>query len=400
MTTNGALQNVLSTGYWSDAVKNLYENYMLDGETVSIYFQDDSEYYTDEDINFMKKVINDIDNYIDLDFELTNDFATSDIDIFLEDRTYQNYLGLASLQQSWISLDILWDTSESYNSNLNTFTHEFMHALGIGEPGFDLRWDQDDTAMSYNPGQSIEFRTSPSDADLQALLTIWGSEDDSMGTQEIPISSTLLQPSSSGDGNPGSTSTATNILSIENTTVNGRSFLSNGAESLVNQSSINLGLLGGDDFLEVVGGFNNFANGNNGADNISIRGGQGRYLGGADNDRLEVIGADAGTQVNGNKGQDVVAGSVDGVTYRGGSENDILQVSAGTVWGDLGADTFQAIAGQGVAIVQDYTAGEDVVQGIAGGSFTATADGLVYGVGSDQMLLFADITDASQVTVV
>ena len=25
-----------------------------------------------------------------------------------------------------------------------------MHALGIGEPGFDLRWDQDDTAMSYN----------------------------------------------------------------------------------------------------------------------------------------------------------------------------------------------------------------------------------------------------------
>ena len=55
MTTNGALQNVLSTGYWSDAVKNLYENYMLDGETVSIYFQDDSEYYTDEDINFMKK---------------------------------------------------------------------------------------------------------------------------------------------------------------------------------------------------------------------------------------------------------------------------------------------------------------------------------------------------------
>ena len=226
-----------------------------------------------------------------------------------------------------------------------------------------------------------------------------GSEDDSMGTQEIPISSTLLQPSSSGGGNPGSTSTATNILSIENTTVNGRSFLSNGAESLVNQSSINLGLLGGDDFLEVVGGFNNFANGNNGADNISIRGGQGRYLGGADNDRLEVIGADAGTQVNGNKGQDVVAGSVDGVTYRGGSENDILQVSAGTVWGDLGADTFQAIAGQGVAIVQDYTAGEDVVQGIAGGSFTATADGLVYGVGSDQMFL-ADITDASQVTVV
>ena len=209
----------------------------------------------------------------------------------------------------------------------------------------------------------------------------------------------LLQPSSSSGSNPGSTAPGTNNLSIENTTVNGRSFLSNGAETLTNQSSINIGLLGVD-FLEITGGTNNFANGNNGADNIVIRGGQGRYLGGADNDRLEVTSADAGTQVNGNRGEAVVTGSVDGVTYRGSSENDTLLVSAGTVWGDLGADTFQAMAGQGVAIVQDYNAGEDVVQGIAGGSFTATADGLVYGVGSDQMLLLAGISDASQVTVV
>ena len=50
MSTNGALQNVLTTGYWSNAVKNLYESYMLDGETVSIYFQDNSEYYANEDI--------------------------------------------------------------------------------------------------------------------------------------------------------------------------------------------------------------------------------------------------------------------------------------------------------------------------------------------------------------
>ena len=188
---------------------------MLDGETVSIYFQDNSEYYTNEDINYMKKVINDIDNYIDLDFELTNDFTTSDIDIFLEDRTYQDYLGLASLEQSWISLNILWDTAELYNSNLNTFTHEFMHALGIGEPGFDFRWDQDDTAMSYNPGQSVEFRTSPSGADLQALLSLWGAEDDSTGTSQLPIASSLLQPSSSSRSNQGSTATGTSNLSIE-----------------------------------------------------------------------------------------------------------------------------------------------------------------------------------------
>ena len=58
------------------------------------------------------------------------------------------------------------------------------------------------------------------------------------------------------------------------------------------------------------------------------------------------------------------------------------------------------MAGQGVAVVQDYTTGKDVVKGIAGGSFTATADGLVYRVGNDQMLLLVGISDASQVTVV
>ena len=97
---------------------------------------------------------------------------------------------------------------------------------------------------------------------------------------------------------------------------------------------------------------------------------------------------------------DVVTGSVDGVTYRGGSENDTLQVSAGTVWCDKGADIFQAVAGAGVAVVQDYTAGEDFVQSISGGSFTLTDQGLSYGVGTDQMLLLLNISDASQVSVI
>ena len=86
--------------------------------------------------------------------------------------------------------------------------------------------------------------------------------------------------------------------------------------------------------------------------------------------------------------------------YRGGSENDTLQVSAGTVWGDKGADTFQAVTGAGVAVVQDYTVGKDFVQGIAGGSFTLTDQGLSYGVGNDQMLLLLNVNDASQVSVI
>ena len=187
---------------------------------------------------------------------------------------------------------------------------------------------------------------------------------------------------------------------IKNTTVNGREFLSDEVDSLTGQANLNKALMGGDDYLEVTGGSNNFANGNRGADYFVIRGGEGRYLGGRDNDKIEVIDAVTGSRVNGNQGSDFVSGGVAGVTYRGGADNDLLAVSAGTVWGDKGADTFQAIAGEGVAIVQDYTAGEDLLKGIAGGSFTLTEQGLSYGVGGDQMLLLAGITDASQVTLI
>ena len=189
-------------------------------------------------------------------------------------------------------------------------------------------------------------------------------------------------------------------LDIENTVINGRHYLTNGYDAYLQQRDFNIGLLDGNDFLEVVGGTGNFANGNNGDDQIVVKGGQGRYLGGADNDQLSVVNAEAGTWVNGNRGEDRITGNVDGVTYRGGSENDTLQVSAGTVWGDKGADTFQAVAGAGVAVVQDYTAGEDFVKGIAGGGFTVTDQGLSYGVGNDQMLVLLNINDASQVSVI
>ena len=172
------LQNTLTTGYWTDAVDLLYDNYMLEGETISIYFEDNSSYYSDPDLGYMRYAILGIDDYIDLDFEFTNDFSTSDIDVFLGDRIYQDYLGLATLQPSWISLEVLGDTQQTWESNINTFIHEFMHALGIGEPGYDQRWDQDDTAMSYNQGDEINWRLIPSSADFDALVSLWGYEDE------------------------------------------------------------------------------------------------------------------------------------------------------------------------------------------------------------------------------
>ncbi len=197
-----------------------------------------------------------------------------------------------------------------------------------------------------------------------------------------------------------SSSSSSALSSIFNKIINGRRFWTDKIETLTGQSHINHGLLGGNDYLEVIGGINNFANGNNGEDHIVLRGGHGRYLGGAHNDKIVVLHSDLGSWVNGNNGVDVIRGSAGGMTYRGGPGDDVFAVSAGDVWGDKDSDTFQATAGAEFATIHDYTVGLDKIQGVAGGGFSLTDQGLLYSLGDDQMLLLKGITDASQVTVI
>ena len=90
-----------------------------------------------------------------------------------------------------------------------------------------------------------------------------------------------------------------------------------------------LWLIGGNDYLEVMGGSDNFFNGNKGQD------------------MLDVCAVDSGSWVNGRRGEDYVTGSIPGVIYRGGRENDLLVVSQGDVFGDKGADTFWGVLGDG-----------------------------------------------------
>ncbi len=159
--------------------------------------------------------------------------------------------------------------------------------------------------------------------------------------------------------------------------------------------------MGGNDYLEVVGGSNNFANGNKGSDHIVIRGGQGRYLGGADSDILEVFDAITDSWVNGNRSADLVSGNAAGVTYRGGADNDTLAVSQGNAWGDKGADTFSGVVGDGFVIVEDYTPGEDMVQLGMAGSWSQFGNGQMFtSTDGDQLMLLAGITSADQVTFV
>ena len=132
-----------------------------------------------------------------------------------------------------------------------------------------------------------------------------------------------------------------------------------------------------------------------------LRGGLGRYLGGDDGDRIEVFAAVSGSWVNGNRGEDTIIGSVAGVTYRGGADADLMIVSQGDVYGDKGADTIRGVKGEGYAVIQDYTIGEDVVDLDMEGSWSRLDSGLMFTDDSgDQIMLLVGINEIEQVTLI
>ncbi len=184
-------------------------------------------------------------------------------------------------------------------------------------------------------------------------------------------------------------------------TVDGFTQFTDADDTLIGQANIKFRMMGGNDLLEVTGGIDNFANGNRGEDKIILLGGQGRYLGGSDNDIFEVFAADEGTLVNGNRGEDTITGAVSGVIYRGGKDNDTLALSQGEVWGDLGVDLFRGVTGDGYAVIQDYTIGEDFVDLPMNGVWSNFGDGLMFTDDSgDQLMLLLGVSDVEHVTMV
>ena len=80
--------------------------------------------------------------------------------------------------------NILWKNDDKVSDTTNlqkyTLTHEIGHALGLSHPNedpYNTNWDSSDTIMSYNVPKS-GYSTSFSEADLNALISIWGREDD------------------------------------------------------------------------------------------------------------------------------------------------------------------------------------------------------------------------------
>ncbi len=332
----------------------------------------------EQDQDYIRFVISQLELIIGLDFVLVDDSSEADISYYY-DQDFEfpgnsNNLALSAKG------DFGWEVFVNYerladDQDLRAYVnlHELGHPLGLEHPFDDRDGDllngdssawrsayPEQTVMAYREPIGNSWPDFFSMSDLRVLVELWGGED-----------------------------------GLENAFVQ----LTDADESLMDQANINVLMMGGDDALEVINGTNNYANGNTGDDKIILLGGQGQYLGGKNDDIIEVFGADAGTSVNGNLGEDFVAGSVAGVTYRGGKDRDVLAVSQGDVWGDMGADTFRATKGDGFAVIHDYASGEDLVDLAMDGSWSNIGNSLLFTDASgDQLMLLVGVEAVEQIT--
>ena len=172
-----SLSDVLVDTLWTPYVEEvIYGN--VEYESIYYHFTDESTLIPGYSA-WARSFIADVDAAIDLDFVETSDINISTIDFLVRDQSWADgsLLGLAAIQNGWIEAETYLSTSVTSDSNYNTFIHEFGHALGLGEPGYDSRWDQDDTSMSYNSSNGGHYNKEYTENDWDALITIWGSED-------------------------------------------------------------------------------------------------------------------------------------------------------------------------------------------------------------------------------
>jgi len=286
-----SLQGVLLDDTWTPEVRSIINN-DIEIESITYYFSDTSTNVSGFE-DFARDFIDEVDAAIDLDFieASTNDSTT--IDFYLRNWTDSDgtNLGLCTWYGSgYITSEVFVKNGIALNSNYNTFVHEFGHALGLGEPGSDPRWDQSDTAMSYNSNFFGEYRTSFAPADWSALESLWGVED-----------FILIGDSSA------------NILQAQ--------------YGALHADSIDGG--GGDDLLQ---GF----------------GGKDTLIGGQGNDRL--YGGYGGDDIYGQFGDDIIRASAGGDYVDSGDGNDAIYGGSGadTIIGGIGADTIRGGGGYNI----------------------------------------------------
>ena len=190
--SNNNSENI--TYFIEDYKGTLYlENYLEIEENIYISSNIDTKIissgHSKLDKEFIQELFIDIDELIDLDFTEQETKNRSEIDIYsvsFSSTFISNVIGQAITKKnsggSW--WNILWENNDNYSDTTDlqkyTLTHEIGHSLGLSHPNddpYNTNWDTSDTIMSYNIPES-GYSTSFSEADLNALISIWGREDD------------------------------------------------------------------------------------------------------------------------------------------------------------------------------------------------------------------------------
>ena len=272
--------------------------------------------------NYIVSVFDSIDPTIDLDFKRVYTDDESNLDIYqISSHTAweASWQGLASPMGSG-SFDIGWKATDSWQYNRNTIIHEIGHTLGLDHPG--PAYTDDDTVMSYKRGLNgwaVEWTQS----DINALVSLWGREDD----EPTEIIGTNLSDKLIGDSR------------------------ANVVRGGYGDDSI--GTLAGDDYVY----------GNQGADSMSGGSGGDFVYGGQDDDWL--YGNQGSDYLYGNLGADLLYGGQDADVLYGGQDDDTLYGNKGSdyLYGNLGADLLYG--GQGDDVVYGNK-GNDTLYGNEG----------------------------------
>ena len=308
--------------------------------------------------SFLVNSLERLDHIIDLDFEISSGDTPGQINFYLDEEIELGQqdsvvLGIAINNNDGLEGEGWWEVILNYPAfNANTaYTyyaslHEFGHTLGL-EHDFDdsdgdvfqsvdykLAAFPEKTVMAYRQPETGTWPMWYSNSDLNAFVSIWGSELQLYGIADDVIEgedySEKINGSRGNDRISGGGGYDILLGGKDNDWINGNQ----GDDEIFG----NLGddtLLGGKD--------NDWINGNQGDDEIFGNLGDDTLLGGKDNDRI-----------NGNQGDDEIFGNLGDDTLFGGQDNDWIDGGAGndSLHGGYGADTFHLSAG--IDVIQDF----------------------------------------------
>ena len=149
--------------------------------------------HSDEQRSFIRSIFERLDPLLDLDFVETAPSGESDINIYrASSNSYWHSNALFDVPDEWLGggsahsdfdqFDLAWrdvDALDSFaDAEKSSLVHEIGHALGLKDLGDDPRWTRYDSIMSYNHPVDRPINTWFSEADIQALQSVWGAEDD------------------------------------------------------------------------------------------------------------------------------------------------------------------------------------------------------------------------------